>query len=292
MAHAWREMVAQYGAPLAGSRATPRRCGVAAVGYGKLGGHELGYGSDLDLVFLHDSGGELQETEGPTVIDNAVFFLRLGQKIVHFLTVHSAAGRLYEVDMRLRPSGKGGLLVSNIEAFRDYQREEAWTWEHQALLHSRAVAGTPAIRERFEQVRAELLCHHVHRDRLREDVRHMRDRMRTRAVARGGGGIRHQAGPGRRRRHRVPGPVLGAALGRRVSAARDVFRHDPSARVGGLRRARRPLRHRRAGRRLPRLPQRDAPAVAGGRPAGGRGGAARRRAQDGHGRLERGDGAW
>ena len=187
MAHAWREMVAVYGAPLAGSRAQPRCCGVAAIGYGKLGGHELGYGSDLDLVFLHDLGGELQETEGPKVIDNAVFFLRLAQKIVHFLTVHTAAGRLYEVDMRLRPSGKGGLLVSNVEAFADYQREEAWTWEHQALLHSRAVAGTPAIRGRFEQLRVDLLCHHVRRDRLREDVRHMRDRMR-RELSRAGEG--------------------------------------------------------------------------------------------------------
>jgi len=178
MAHAWREMTALYGVPLAGSRAAPRRCGVAAVGYGKLGGYELGYGSDLDLVFLHDSAGELQETAGPKVIDNAVFFLRLGQKIVHFLTVHTAAGRLYEVDMRLRPSGKGGLLVSNIDAFVDYQREEAWTWEHQALLHSRAVAGAAAIRTRFEAVRADLLCRHVRRERLREDVRHMRERMR------------------------------------------------------------------------------------------------------------------
>jgi [glutamine synthetase] adenylyltransferase / [glutamine synthetase]-adenylyl-L-tyrosine phosphorylase len=186
MAHAWRAMVALYGVPLAGSRAAPRHCGVAAAGYGKLGGYELGYGSDLDLVFLHDSAGELQETAGPRVIDNAVFFLRLGQKIVHFLTVHSAAGRLYEVDMRLRPSGKGGLLMSNIDAFVDYQRAEAWTWEHQALLHSRAVAGTPAIRQRFEAARVELLCRHVRRERLREDVRHMRDRMRrelTRAAA-------------------------------------------------------------------------------------------------------------
>ncbi len=196
MAHAWREMLALYGAPLAGSRAAPRRCGVAAVGYGKLGGYELGYASDLDLVFLHDSSGELQETEGPKVIDNAVFFLRLGQKIVHFLTVHTAAGRLYEVDMRLRPSGKGGLLVSNVDAFTEYQRKEAWTWEHQALLHSRAVAGAPEIRARFEAVRVELLCGQVRRERLREDVRHMRDRMR-RELTRAGTGefdIKQDAG--------------------------------------------------------------------------------------------------
>jgi [glutamine synthetase] adenylyltransferase / [glutamine synthetase]-adenylyl-L-tyrosine phosphorylase len=178
MAYAWREMTARYGEPIAGTREAPRSCGVAAVGYGKLGGYELGYGSDLDLVFLHDSAGELQETRGPKVIDNAVFFLRLGQKIVHLLTALTAAGRLYEVDMRLRPSGKGGLLVTHIDAFVDYQRTEAWTWEHQALLHSRAVAGSPEIRAQFERARVELLCGHVRRATLREDVRHMRERMR------------------------------------------------------------------------------------------------------------------
>ncbi len=187
MTNAWDAMLALYGAPFCGAPGALRPCGVAAVGYGKLGGQELGYGSDLDLVFLHDSAGEVQETQGPKVIDNAVFFLRFGQKIVHFLTTHTAAGRLYEVDMRLRPSGKGGLLMTNIDAFFDYQRGEAWTWEHQALLHSRAVAGTLAIRTRFERERVDLLCHHVRRDSLREDVRQMRERMR-RELSRAGTG--------------------------------------------------------------------------------------------------------
>ncbi len=187
MERAWRETTALYGVPLSGSRDAPRVCAVAAVGYGKLGGRELGYGSDLDLVFVHDSAGDLQETSGPKVLENAVFFLRLGQKIVHLLSVHTAAGRLYEVDMRLRPSGKGGLLMTNIDAFVDYQRGEAWTWEHQALLHSRAVAGTSELRERFEAARVELLCHHVRRPSLREDVRQMRDRMR-RELSRAGEG--------------------------------------------------------------------------------------------------------
>ena len=178
MAHAWRSVTALYGEPTCLSEGVRRVCGVAAVGYGKLGGHELGYGSDLDIVFLHDSSGEVQETTGPKVIDNAVFFLRLGQKIVHLLSVHTAAGRLYEVDMRLRPSGKGGMLVTQIQAFIDYQESDAWTWEHQALLHSRAVAGTPAIRATFEAARVRLLCSGVRRDTLREDVRSMRDRMR------------------------------------------------------------------------------------------------------------------
>jgi [glutamine synthetase] adenylyltransferase / [glutamine synthetase]-adenylyl-L-tyrosine phosphorylase len=178
MAHGWRAMTALYGEPACGTGAARRTCGVAAVGYGKLGGHELGYGSDLDIVFLHDSAGEQQETVGPKVIDNAVFFLRLGQKIVHLLTIHTAAGRLYEVDMRLRPSGKGGMLVTQFDAFVDYQRADAWTWEHQALLHARAVAGSPALRARFEAVRLEVLCNHVHRDTLRSEVRSMRERMR------------------------------------------------------------------------------------------------------------------
>jgi [glutamine synthetase] adenylyltransferase / [glutamine synthetase]-adenylyl-L-tyrosine phosphorylase len=178
MRHAWREITALYGEPRCGTGVARRVCGVAAVGYGKLGGRELGYGSDLDIVFLHDSSGEQQETDGPKVIDNAVFFLRLGQKIVHLLTVHTAAGRLYEVDMRLRPSGKGGMLMTQVAAFIDYQRSEAWTWEHQALLHSRAVAGTESIRADFEAARLDVLRSAVRLDSLREDVRAMRERMR------------------------------------------------------------------------------------------------------------------
>jgi len=92
-------------------------------------------------VFLHDSHGEHQETSGARPIDNQLFSCGLAQRIVHLLTMHSAAGRLYQVDVRLRPERQRGLLVTNIEAFADYQRREAWTWEHQALLHARAVAG-------------------------------------------------------------------------------------------------------------------------------------------------------
>ncbi|HEY2591815.1 MAG TPA: bifunctional glutamine synthetase adenylyltransferase/deadenyltransferase, partial [Steroidobacteraceae bacterium] len=86
--------------------------------------------------------------------------------------------RLYEVDVRLRPSGKGGLLVTSIRAFERYQAEEAWTWEHQALLHARAVAGSARLAGEFERVRMEVLQHHVRRESLREDVRVMRERMR------------------------------------------------------------------------------------------------------------------
>ncbi len=174
----WQQITAQYGVPMCGDPADRRPVRIAAAGYGKLGGMELGYSSDLDLVFLHDSYGERQETEGPRPIDNQVFFVRLAQRIVHLLTMHSAAGRLYEVDVRLRPSGKGGLLVTNIQAFAEYQRMEAWTWEHQALLHARSVAGSPELREEFEKIRMDVLSNHVRRDTLRAEVRNMRERMR------------------------------------------------------------------------------------------------------------------
>jgi glutamate-ammonia-ligase adenylyltransferase len=174
----WRQITAQFGVPMCGEGAGRRSVHICVVGYGKLGGMELGYSSDLDLVFLHDSQGERQETAAAKPIDNQVFFVRLAQRIVHLLTMHSAAGRLYEVDVRLRPSGKGGLLVTSITTFAEYQRSEAWTWEHQALLHARAVAGAKSLRARFEEVRLDILANHVRRDTLREEVRSMRERMR------------------------------------------------------------------------------------------------------------------
>jgi glutamate-ammonia-ligase adenylyltransferase len=169
---------------------------ICAVGYGKLGGIELGYASDLDLVFLHDSAGEHQTTDAAQPIENGLFFVRLAQRILHLLTFHSAAGRLYEVDVRLRPSGKGGMLITNIDAFEDYQRAEAWTWEHQALLHARAVAGAPLLRARFEHVRLETLRQRVNRETLRQEIRDMRGRMR-REHARSAAGqfhLKHDAG--------------------------------------------------------------------------------------------------
>jgi glutamate-ammonia-ligase adenylyltransferase len=176
---AWQGLTPRLGVPMCGEGDARRPARIAVIGYGKLGGMELGYASDLDLVFLHDSAGARQETEGERSIDNQVFFVRFAQRLVHLLTVHSPAGRLYEVDMRLRPSGKAGMLITGIDAFAHYQREEAWTFEHQALLHARAVAGAPELRARFEALRLEVLAEHVHRERLREDVRHMRARMRN-----------------------------------------------------------------------------------------------------------------
>ncbi len=194
---AWDQMTQMYGTPYCSEGGRPLRAvRVAVAGYGKLGGFELGYGSDLDLVFLHDSSGEVQQTRGERSLDNAVFFLRLGQRIVHLLTMHSAAGRLYEVDMRLRPNGKGGFLMTGIDAFERYQRQEAWTWEHQALLRARAVAGDADLCRRFEEARRGVLRTSVHRDTLRKDVAEMRMRMR-RELSRAGAGqfdIKQDAG--------------------------------------------------------------------------------------------------
>jgi [glutamine synthetase] adenylyltransferase / [glutamine synthetase]-adenylyl-L-tyrosine phosphorylase len=175
---AWQQMTDVYGVPYCGERETDlRQVRVAVAGYGKLGGLELGYASDLDLVFLHDSSGEIQQTDASRPLDNTVFFLRLGQRIVHLLTMHSAAGRLYEVDMRLRPNGKGGFLMTGIDAFERYQVKEAWTWEHQALLRARPVAGDENLCDAFAAARRRILCTAVRRDTLRSDVAEMRLRM-------------------------------------------------------------------------------------------------------------------
>jgi glutamate-ammonia-ligase adenylyltransferase len=176
---AWTEMVKRYGEPRCKLKGKPRPVAFAVIGYGKLGGMELGYGSDLDLVFLHDSAGKAQKTAGGKSVDNSVFFTRLGQRIIHMLETFTAAGILYEVDMRLRPSGHSGMLVSSIEAFADYQREEAWIWEHQALVRARPVAGDPQLGEAFAKVRTQVLAADSKVENLRSEVREMRERMRA-----------------------------------------------------------------------------------------------------------------
>lgn len=151
---------------------------MAVIAYGKLGGYELGYGSDLDIVFLHDSQGEAQMTDGERSLDNATFFARMGQRMIHFLTVRTAAGVLYEVDTRLRPDGASGLLVSSLTAFEKYQKEDAWTWEHQALVRARMVAGNEHLRQEFERIRREVLGRPRDIEALRQDVLQMRNKMR------------------------------------------------------------------------------------------------------------------
>ncbi len=174
---AWQQMTARYGKPGCVIDGEQYRPGFAIIAYGKLGGIELGYSSDLDLVYLHDSAGEQQCTDGEKSIDNATFFVRLAQRIVHALTAFTPAGQLYEVDMRLRPSGAAGILVSGVQSFELYQREKAWTWEQQALVRARAVAGSGGIASQFQRIRHEVLARKKEIPRLRREVREMRERM-------------------------------------------------------------------------------------------------------------------
>lgn len=177
LAIAWRQLAARHGEPLCVEGGQTRKAGFAVIAYGKLGGIELGYGSDLDLVFLHDSAGERQETDGAKVIENNVFFARLAQRMIHILTAFTPAGVLYEVDTRLRPSGSAGLMVSSFTAFAQYQRASAWTWEHQALVRARPVAGSPALGQSFAELRREVLCRRRDPVALKREVREMRQRM-------------------------------------------------------------------------------------------------------------------
>jgi [glutamine synthetase] adenylyltransferase / [glutamine synthetase]-adenylyl-L-tyrosine phosphorylase len=196
LAVAWAEMSKRYGQPRCSVGGRTRDVAFVVVGYGKLGGKELGYGSDLDLVFLHDSAGSDQKTSGRTSVDNPVFLTRLGQRMIHILETMTAAGVLYEVDMRLRPSGNAGLLVSGLDAFAEYQREEAWTWEHQSLVRARPVAGDPRLAQAFDRVRAEVLSVSRDPDKLRQDVCQMRERMRQELGSRGRSGFHLKQDPG------------------------------------------------------------------------------------------------
>ncbi|MDD1781692.1 bifunctional [glutamate--ammonia ligase]-adenylyl-L-tyrosine phosphorylase/[glutamate--ammonia-ligase] adenylyltransferase [Enterovibrio sp. ZSDZ35] len=172
---AWYQMVSKYGQPthLAGRDGR----GFAVVGYGKVGGIELGYGSDLDVVFLHDCPENVY-TDGSKEIDGRQFYLRLAQRIVHLFSTRTASGVLYEIDTRLRPSGASGMLVTTVESFEDYQNKEAWTWEHQALVRTRMIYGDLALQKGFAKVRKSVLAKVRDNDALRKDVADMRVKMR------------------------------------------------------------------------------------------------------------------
>ena len=173
---AWQQMVARHGTPY-GLDGQPCAPGFLVVGYGKLGGIELGHESDLDLVFIH-AGDPARETAGPKPLDSQQFFIRLAQRMIHLLSTQTNSGKLYEVDMQLRPSGSAGLLVSSIRAFARYQKEEAWTWEHQALVRARPLVGSERLKTAFQQVRDQVLGQPRGLAGLRQKVSDMRTRMR------------------------------------------------------------------------------------------------------------------
>ncbi len=174
-ASAWRDLTARYGYP---GRMPGRGHGFAIIGYGKLGGLELGYGSDLDLIFLHGSSDFNAMTDGKRSVGNDVFYARLGQRVIHMLNTRMPSGLLYETDMRLRPNGNSGMLVSSLAAFERYQLNNAWTWEHQALVRARAVSGDADVIDRFNSVRERVLRQQRDAEVLRADVLKMRRKMR------------------------------------------------------------------------------------------------------------------
>jgi len=176
---AWDQLVASHGLPalITAGATNSHTPGFIVVAYGKMGGIEMGYKSDLDLVFLH-SGDPRRQTDGPRSIDSSTFFMRLGQRIIHLLATSTASGMAYEIDMRLRPSGNSGMLVSSLAAFEKYQREDAWTWEHQALVRSRVVAGDTELAAAYELVRKNTLQQKRDTQLLSAEVREMREKMR------------------------------------------------------------------------------------------------------------------
>jgi len=173
----WHDLVEQLGRPAADVDLSSDVNGFVVLAYGKLGGIELGYGSDLDLVFLHAGGGG-QTRGGRRSADHGQFYARLGQRVIHMLSARTRAGYLYEIDMRLRPSGSSGVLVSSIEGFAEYQLQNAWTWEHQALVRARVASGDPLLADRFHKIRRRVLSRRRRRTQLQADVGRMRDRLR------------------------------------------------------------------------------------------------------------------
>ena len=171
---AWIQLSEKYGEPTHLKQRDG--LGFSVVGYGKLGGWELGYNSDLDIVFIHDCPTDVN-TDGKKEIDGRQFYLRLAQRVVHLFSTRTPSGILYEIDTRLRPSGISGLLVSSIEAFNHYQENEAWTWEHQALVRTRMVFGDTPLKKAFSAVRHNILSRERDSDVLRTEVSQMRQKM-------------------------------------------------------------------------------------------------------------------
>ncbi len=179
---AWDIVTKKYGFPEGTQNNTIDGCRFAIVAYGKVGGFEMGYKSDLDLVFLFD--GDPGHTQGGgRAIDTVRFYSNLGQRVIHALTMHTAAGTLYGADLRLRPGGDSGTIVSHIDAFEDYLEHQAWTWEHQALIRARPVAGDPSLFKRFQEIREKILTCERDPEVLKQEVKEMREKMRQQRLS-------------------------------------------------------------------------------------------------------------
>ena len=172
------ELVKKHGYPVnaQGEPVNEAHNGFAIIGYGKLGGLEMSYSSDLDLVFIHDIDEQAQ-TLGEKPISGMKFAARLAQKLMNYLNTQTRDGRAYEIDMRLRPSGQAGMMVVSTHAFELYQLQKAWAWEHQALVRARAICGDSRAMVRFDQIRKDILCLPRDKDSVRIEVSTMRHKM-------------------------------------------------------------------------------------------------------------------
>ncbi|PRD22422.1 UNVERIFIED_CONTAM: glnE [Trichonephila clavipes] len=176
---AYESVAQRHGYPVStsGARCSLDAKGFAVIGYGKLGGIELGYGSDLDLVFIH-AFEEQAETDGRKSISSAEFAIRVAQKFMSLMTTQTLDGRVYEIDTRLRPSGEAGMLVTSLKAYEQYQQKSAWLWEHQALVRARSIAGEATLCQQFEEVRCQILTQVRDENEVREEVLKMRQKMK------------------------------------------------------------------------------------------------------------------
>ncbi|MDL2286878.1 bifunctional [glutamate--ammonia ligase]-adenylyl-L-tyrosine phosphorylase/[glutamate--ammonia-ligase] adenylyltransferase, partial [Desulfococcaceae bacterium OttesenSCG-928-F15] len=176
VALSFAELSRRHGRPIAKNGEAMGPESFSIIAYGKFGGLELGYGSDLDMVFIHeDAEGFTDSEERP--LSAPQFFTRLGQRILHCLQTHTRAGSLYETDLRLRPDGNSGILVMPVSAFGAYQEKSAWTWEHQALVRARPISGRESLKKDFEAIRRKVLSRKRDAKSLLRDVREMREKV-------------------------------------------------------------------------------------------------------------------
>jgi len=173
----WNIVTQKYGIPEGITGESTDNCGFAIIAYGKVGGFEMGYKSDIDLIFLYNAGSGTTKGREKS-IENIRFYSNMGQRIINSLTMHTPAGTLYGADMRLRPGGNSGMVVSHIDAFQDYLENQAWTWEHQALIRARPVAGDKKLCTRFNEIRKDVLTIKRDAEVLKKEVSDMRERMR------------------------------------------------------------------------------------------------------------------
>jgi len=175
--YAWQFMQHRNGLP--GGVASTEDLPFLIIGYGKLGGIELGYGSDLDIVFLYDDVEPSAKSQGKKPLENNLYFIRMTQKIISLLTTFMPSGTLYEVDTRLRPNGASGMIVTDLAAFQAYQQNKAWVWEHQALVRTRAIVGSKKLKASFETFKQQFISQARSLTALRKEVVEMRQKMQT-----------------------------------------------------------------------------------------------------------------